>query len=88
MKVYFYGITNSMYSYQKLTRHRLCQFVQYESITIFLREMKFFFSLYLSSQKYIFIFLLSLLYILKKQKTVLIVLSLILEILKFLFPFA
>ena len=65
------------------------KFLQYESVTIFLREMKYiFFSLYLSSQKYIFIFLLSLLYILKKQKTVLILLSLILEILKFLFPFA
>ena len=56
MKVCFYVITNSMYSYQKLTRHRLCQFVQYESITIFLREMKYFFSLCIYQGKNTFLY--------------------------------
>ena len=50
-----YVNTTSMYSYQKLTGHKLCQFLQHEGYLISCFEEKkkgtIFFSLHLSSKK-------------------------------------
>ena len=85
-----YVDTTSMYSYQKLTGHKLCQFLQYEGYyNSFLREMRyFFFSTFIKSKIHFYMIFFIFIFHFQKQKTVLILLSLILEILKFLFSFA